>query len=177
MGIMEILAYALSLLGLAAMICASMIKGEKMRVILFLVSCGNVFVATSYMLNGSGINGAAACYLGGVMTIINYFFNSKNIPIPKWLMAIYAVAVVVLNIWVAGGVSPQGILVIVASLIFIMCIGQTNGAKYRFWTLVNMILWCTYDIWTASFSVLVSHAPQLVFAIVGMVVHDRKKAE
>ena len=173
---MQIAAYILSGLGLLSMICASLTKGERMKRILFLVFCGNVLVATSYLLEGRGINGAAACYLGGVQTIINYFFESKGKPIPKWLIAIYAVAIIVLNVWVAGWrVTALGALVIIASLTFILCIGQKNGAKYRFWTLINMILWCLYDILSKSYSVLITHTPQLIFAIVGMVIHDRKK--
>ena len=172
---MLVLSYILSILGLISMICASLVKGEKMKTILFLVFCGNVLVATSYLAGGSGINGAAACYLGGLQTLINYFFDSKNKPLPKWLIAIYALAIIVLNIWVANGISALGILVIVASLTFIMCIGQKSGAKYRFWTIVNMVLWCIYDILSASYSVLLTHVPQLSFAIIGMIIHDRKK--
>lgn len=172
---MQILSYVFSALGLISMICASLIKGEKMKTVLFLVFCGNVLVATSYLLGGSGINGAAACYLGGVMTLINYIFDSKNKPIPQWLVAIYAAAIIVLNIIVAGGITALGVLVIVASLTFILCIGQKSGAKYRFWTIVNMILWCIYDILSMSYSALVTHLPQLSFAIIGTFIHDRKK--
>lgn len=172
---MQILSYVLSLLGLSSMILASLTKGERMKTILFLVFCGNVLVATSYLVGGSGINGAAACYLGGAQTLINYFFDSKNKPLPKWLIISYAIAIIVLNIWVAGGVTALGILVIVASLTFILCIGQKNGARYRFWTLVNMALWCTYDILSATYSVLITHAIQLAFAVIGMMIHDRKK--
>lgn len=174
---MKVLAYVLSLLGLLSMICASMTKGEKMKKILFLVLCGNLLVATSYLIGGSGINGAASCYLGAVMTFTNYLFDSKNKPVPKWLIAIYAVAIIALNIAVAGDISPLGMLVIIASLTFILCIGQENGAKYRFWTMINMILWCVYDILTGSYNVLVTHVPQLAFAVIGMFVHDRTKKE
>ena len=145
-----------------------------MKTILFLVFCGNIFVGTSYLLDGTGINGAAALYLGGLQTRINYFFDSKNQPLPKWLIALYAVAIIVLNIWVAGGITPLGILVIVASLTFIFCIGQKNGAGYRFWTIVNMVLWCLYDILAKAYSPLLTHMVLLVFTVVGMIVHDRK---
>lgn len=174
---METLSYVLSLIGLLSMIIASLIKGERMKTILFLVFCGNVLVATSYLTGGSGINGAATCYLGGVITLINFFFESKNNPVPRWLIAIYAICIIVLNVIVARGISALGILVIIASLTFLMCIGQKNGAKYRFWTLVNMTLWCTYDVLSASYSVLVSHVLQLLFVVVGMLLHDRKKNE
>ncbi len=171
---MQILSYVLSLLGLVSMILASLIKGQNMKKILFFVFCGNVLVATSYLIGGSGINGAASCYLGGIQAIINYFFDSKNKPLPHWLVAVYAIAFIALNLAV-GGFSALGILAIVASLTFIMCIGQKNGAKYRFWTIVNMILWCVYDILSKSYGALATHIPLLVFTVVGMLIHDKKK--
>ena len=171
---MKTLAFILSILGLVSMISASLVKGEKMKLILFFVFCGNALVATSYLLDGAGINGAASCYLGAVMSIINYFFDSKNVPVPKWLIGIYAIAIAGLNIWVAGGITPLGILVIVASLTFILCIGQTNGAKYRFWTIVNMVLWCSYDIIAPVYPSLVTHVSLLIFTVAGMIIHDRK---
>ena len=171
---MQILSYVLSITGLACMIAASLIQGSNMKKILFFVFCGNVLVATSYLIGGSGINGAAACYLGGLQSIINYFFQSKGKPLPKWLITSYAIAIIALNIAVSG-LSPLGILVIIASLTFIMCIGQTNGTMYRFWTIVNMVLWCTYDVLSTSYSALLTHVALLSFTVAGMIIHDRKK--
>lgn len=173
---MAALAYVLSLLGLLSMILASLVKGEKMKKTLFLVFCGNALVGTSYLLDGSGINGAAALYLGALQTLINYFFDSKQKPLPKWLLACYAVAIVALNIAVAGKVTALGILVIVASLIFILCIGQKNGKGYRFWTIVNMLLWCLYDVLAGVYSALLTHGALFIFTVIGMIMHDRKKA-
>lgn len=172
--IMQGLSYALSALGLISMICASMIKGTKFSIVLFLVFCGNMLVATSYLIGGAGINGAAACYFGGIQTLINYFYSSRNIPLPRWLIAFYAGFTIVLNIFVAGGISLLGLLVIVASLIFIVCVCQKNGTAYRFWTLINMLLWCVYDILSGSYSVLVAHVPQLIFVIAGILIYDRQ---
>ena len=171
---MEILSYILSLLGMASMITASLIKGEKMKKTLFFVFCANALIATSYLVGGSGLNGAASCYIGAVQSIINYFFDSKNKPLPKWLIVIYCIAFIVCNL-VVGGFNPLGILAIVASLTFVMCMGQSSGAKYRFWTLFNIILWGVYDILSESYSALITHVVLLVFTIVGMIVHDRKK--
>lgn len=86
---MTTLSYIVSLLGLSFMILASLIKGERMKTILFLVFCSNLLVGTSYLLKGSGINGAAALYLGAAQTLINYFYQSKGNPIPKWLIMCY----------------------------------------------------------------------------------------
>ncbi len=164
------LSYILSLAGLGAMITASLIKGKNMKTILLFVFLGNIFVATSYLLSG-GINGAVSCYIGGAQTLINYFYDRNKKPLPKWLIAVYAVAFVVLNL--ITGFSWLCVLAIIASLTFILCIGQKVGSKYRFWTLVNMGLWCLYDVLSGSFGVLFTHGTQLVFALIGMVIHDR----
>ena len=170
---MQFLSYVLSLMGLVSMVLASLVKGQNMKKILMFVFMGNMLVATSYLLAGNGINGAASCYLGALQSIINYFYDAKIKPLPLWLITVYAVAFVILNLAV-GGISPLGILAIVASLTFIMCIGQKNGKKYRFWTLVNMGLWCTYDSCSGSFGALITHGIQIVFAIAGMIIHDRE---
>lgn len=174
---MNVIPYVFSILGLSCMITSSLLKGEKMKSILFLVFCGNFLVATSYLLDGKGINGAATCYLGGVQSIINYFYAAKDKALPKWLIAIYAISYTGVNIWVAGGVTALGVLIIVASLTFIMCIGQTNGAKYRFWTIINMVLWCIYDIAAPANPSLINHVALLLFSVVGMIIYDRKQAE
>ena len=171
---MQILSFVLSTLGLVSMITASLIKGKKMKTILFFVFFGNLLVALSYLVGGSGINGAASCFIGAAQTIINYFFESKNKPLPKWLVAIYALAFVAVNLIVAG-FNALCVLAIVASLSFVMCIGQKSGAKYRFWIIVNSLLWCAYDIFSKSFSALPTHIILLMFTVAGMIIHDRKE--
>ncbi len=173
---MQIISYVLSLLGLASMIIASLVKGKNMKTILILVFLGNVLVATSYLVGGTGINGAVSCYIGGAQCIINYFYDSKKIPLPKWLICIYAVAFIALNL-IFGGFSPLGLLAIAASLVFIMCIGQENGYKYRFWTIVNMAMWCLYDVLSGSYGALFTHGAQLFFAVVGILIHDLTKPQ
>ncbi|MBE7030442.1 MAG: hypothetical protein E7409_03320 [Ruminococcaceae bacterium] len=171
---MQVLSFVLSMLGLAAMVTASMVKGKNMKLILFLVCCGNLLVGASYHIGGSGINGAAACYAGGIMSICNYGFESRKKPIPMWLLGVYAVALIVLNLAV-GGFHMLSILVIIAGMTFVMGIAQPNGAKYRFWTLANLLLWCLYDVLSRSFSVLPTHAIQVIFTVVGMIIYDRKR--
>ena len=171
---MNILPFIFSISGLVSMITASLTKGEKMKRILFFVFAGNFLTAVSYLLDGKGINGAAACLLGAGQTLVIYFFDSKGKKIPMWLIAIYAVMIVALNIWVANGITLLSVLVIIASLSFIMCIIQPNGAKYRFWTIVNLILWCTYDFIAPAYPALVVHIPLIIFTVAGMILHDRK---
>lgn len=179
---MKIAAFIFSVLGLIAMLTSSLIKGRNMKTILILAFLGNGFVAISYLLDGSGLNGAASCLLGATQSIINYFFNKKEKELPRWLVAVYALSFVVVNIVVSFQsllTSAKAIILCVLAicgcLAFVMCIGQKNGAKYRFWTIVNMVMWCIYDMISGAYSVLATHIVQLTFAVVGMIIHDRKK--
>ena len=167
------MSYVLSAIGMTCILSASIVKGKNMKLILFLVFAANASVATGYLLSGSGINGAVTCYIGAAQTIINYFFGCKNKPIPKWLIAIYALAFISVNL-LFGGFTWICLLAIVASLIFILCIGQKSGARYRFWTILNVLLWMLYDVVAPAYAGLVTHIPQFVFTVAGLIIHDRK---
>ena len=185
---METLAFIFSTLGLIAMLTSSLIKGKNMKKILILVFLSNAFVAISYLLGGSGFNGAASCLLGALFSIVNYFFDAKEKPIPKWLAAFYGLSFVAVNVFVSfNSIVSFGdtvsidykalilcILAILGTLAFVMCIGQKNGAKYRFWTVMNMMMWCIYDLISGNIQVLITHVIQLSFAVIGMIIHDRK---
>lgn len=185
---METLALIFSTLGLIAMLTSSLLKGKNMKKILILVFLGNAFVAVSYLLGGSGLNGAASCILGALFSIVNYFFDAKEKPVPKWLAAIYGLSFVAVNIIVSfNSIVTFGdtvsvdykalvlcVLAIFGTLAFVLCIGQKNGAKYRFWTVMNMIMWCIYDLISGNIQVLITHIIQLSVAVVGMIIHDRK---
>lgn len=169
---MEALAFALSTLGTVCICIPPLLKGKNMKVILLLVFSTNVLIATSYVLTGA-FNGAASCCVGAAQTIINYFFERKNKPIPLWLVAIYAVAFIFVNLLVFANITD--ILALLASLIFVLSICQKNGKQYRLWTVVNTMLWLIYDFITLSFGPLSTHAIQLATLLFGMVMHDRKK--
>ncbi len=162
---------ALSIGGLVSMILASTVKTRSMRLILTFVFFGNFLVATSYLIDGNN-NGAACCYIGAAQALINYFFDKNNKPIPKWLVVIYAAVIVGINLAVLTEILD--LLAIIASLTFILCIGQSDGAKYRFWTSVNMVLWITYDIIKGSYAALFTHVSLLLFTVLGKLIHDRK---
>lgn len=169
---MEELAVILSVIGTVCICLPPLFKGKDMRLILLFVFSANVLVATSYLLTGA-YNGAVSCYLGGVQAIINYFFERKNKKLPVWLVVLYALSFVVVNLLVFE--HAVQLLAMVASVTFVLCIGQKNGKKYRFWTMVNTALWLVYDGITLSFGPMVTHGISMCTVISGIVMHDRKK--
>ena len=169
---METLAFILSALGTICICIPSLLKGKNMTLILLLVFLANAFVATSYFLTGAN-GGAAICCVGAVQTIINFFFERKNKKLPVWLIVVYAAMFIGANLLVFANLFD--IIALVAALMFVMGISSKSGKQYRLWSLVNVLLWITYDLLTLSFGPLTTHGTQLATILFGMFVHDRKK--
>ena len=171
---MNPLAYVFSTAGTVCACAPSLLKGKNMKLILLLVFLANTFIALSYVLTGA-FSGAVSCGVGALQTIINYFYERKNKPIPVWLIGVYARAFTVVNLLAFSRITD--ILALLACLTFVMCIGQKNGRKYRIWTVANSGLWALYDLTSLSFGPLFTHLLQLAIALFGMVIHDRKKPQ
>lgn len=171
---MQIISSILFALSFAAAIAASLLKGRKMGMILTLIFCNNFLGAMGYLVGGSGFEGAIVCLIGCAVAVINFLLDSQNKPIPKWLIAIYGGAFVSVNLYLSG-LSPQSIILILATLAYVASLVQRSGAKFRVWLLLNVLMWCVYDLVTVSYSAILSHAGQLLFTVCGMLFHDRKK--
>ncbi len=170
---MDIIAAILSFSALASLLISTLIKGERIKTILFLVFLGNLLYSISYFLTGS-MSGAGSCLLGAIISIINYFINKKGKPIPKTLLIGYSAAFILLNLW-TGGFTLVGLIAIFATLTFVLRVAQKNGAKYRIWTLLNVFGWILYDIVTLAYGALATHVIQFGITVVGIFIHDRKK--
>ena len=169
---METLAMILSVLGTVCICTPSLIKGKNMKLILLFVFLANVFVATSYFLTGA-YNGAVSCGIGGAQTIINYFFDRKNKKLPIWLIVLYVAAFTAVNLMVFTQLVD--LVALVASVSFVLCIGQKNGAKYRLCTALNASLWITYDLLSQSYGPLLTHSILLLTVLAGIVIYDIRK--
>jgi len=170
---MDKLAFIFSMASLVCMLTSSLIKGKNMKTILVLVCAANFLVALSYFVQvPMAVNGAVSCAIGGVMSLINYFYDKDEKPIPKWLIAIYAIVITVLNAVVMK--SPVDLITIVAGLSFVMSIIQKNGKMFRVYTIINMLLWIIYDLFVHAWGPILQHSIQFAFFVLGMIIHDRK---
>ena len=169
---MESISYLLSISGLGCSVTASLLKGRGIGKILIFVFLGNMLVALSYFAGGNG-GGAVSCLLGGLQAIVNYFFDKKGKPLPVWLLSVYAVSFLLANLLVFSSLADT--VAILASLTFILCIGQKNGKRYRWWNGINVCLWCLYDILQHAWGPLLTHGILLASTFLGMVIYDRKK--
>lgn len=173
MSIKDVLYWFFFIVGTAVMVGALLSPAKKIKQILFLNFLGSVLVGTGYLFTENGINGAISVYVGAAMAIINFGIQSAKKDIPLWLMIVYGITFAVMNF--IGGFTWLAALAIVASLTFVIGIGQSNGTAFRRWTLANAVLWCSYDLLSKSYAGLIPHVVMLVFTVVGMFVQDRKK--
>ena len=169
---METLSIILSTVATVCICTPSLLKGKNMRLILLLVFSSNFLLGISYLLSGA-YNGFASACVGCTQTIINYFFDRKGKNIPVWLVIVYALSLIAVNLLTFT--KAVDLIAMVASLTFVMCIGQKTGAKYRIWVLINTVLWSTYDVFGAAWGPLLTHGIQVLITIGGIIIHDLKK--
>lgn len=171
---METLAFILSAIGTVCSCIPPLLKGKNMNLILLLLFLANATVGVSYILTDA-LNGGVSCLIGAAQSIVNYFFEKKEKALPKWLIAVYALAFTAANLLVFH--SFTDILAILACLCFIGGVCQKSGKKYRLWFLFNTGFWLAYDIINASYGPLALHAVLIFTTLFGMIVHDcRAKA-
>lgn len=168
---MDIAAIILNLVGLSLVVLTYILKKANMKQILLLIFVANLLVATSYLLSGDGINGAVSGYMACAMTIINFFFQSKQKPIPKWLGAIYAVSFVAVNLAISEW-NVFTVLAIGAALFFVASILQSGGKGYRLCSVGNAVLWSTYDLLTGAYGALLTHGSLLAVTLGSVLLYD-----
>lgn len=150
------------------------IKGKNMKLILLVVFLNNLLVAISYILTKDA-SGAAICFVGAATSIVNYFFDSKGKRLPVWLLIIYALAFVAVNLTTFK--QAADILTLLAALAFVMAVSQKSGKRYRLWALANAGLWLIFDLIVWAEGPIIAHLAQFAIIIIGMVAYDRKKTE
>ena len=171
---MQTLAFISNLVGLGAVIIASLIKGNKITKTLLLLWIGNFLVSAGYILSGTGIAGAASGILACVQISINFLFERKNHPVPIWLIGIYMLCFAAMNLAIEG-IAVSTALATLACFAFVISILQKSGKNYRICGIVNTVLWSTYDLITHSYNALLTHATLLGVNIFGFIIHDVRK--
>lgn len=171
---MQTISYILSFSALVLMTLPSLLKGKNMKGILLLLCIGNGVMGINYLLSG-GINGAVTSFIGVVTTLVNFTLEVKKKPVPAWLRGVYFTISIVMNLVISKGFTIGVLLVILAGLAYQMSVTSKSGKQYRFYIFFNLLIWCIYDIISASYGVLPTHATQLVINVASMLFFDKKK--
>ena len=145
---------------------------KKMQTILIFNFLGNLLVGISYLLIG-GYSGAGICAVACGQVFVNYFFDVKEKKVPSWLIAIYAIAFLSVNLstffhWYDG-------FSLVAAMLFVLSVAQSNAKNYRLLYAANSLVWIFYDIFAAAYGNLATHGILLLSTFLAMWMRDKKK--
>jgi hypothetical protein len=143
---------------------------KNMKYVLICQLLSNAILGTQLVLEGQASTcGVVAVAL--VQTIISYILGAKKKAFPVWLTCVFIVIFTVVSIITYKSVFD--ILTCLAVWFFAIGIVQKRSSICRIYSLVNSILWLTYDIFCAPSAVL-THAVIIVFIVVGMIRLDRE---
>ena len=147
---------------------------KKMSAVLAFNLTGNLIVAVNYPISGSlSFAGMAVCLVACVQVFINFLLARKNREVPVWLLVIYLVSFIAVNLLSFG--AWYDILALGAAVCFVFSISQQTPRTYRILYCANSTLWIVYDFLAASYSNLAVHIALALFTLVSMLVNDRKE--
>jgi len=170
MPITFFVAQIFSFIGAMSNIVAMQLNKKRQIMICYIIT--NWVYAINYFLLGA-YSGAILDFVAGIQIFINSSLESKGKKIPGWLIAIYFGITIFLGSLVFS--SAIDIMPIICSIICVIIIILKKESSIRKFTLINMILWLTYDIIVKSYVAAISDFAILISTIIGIFRFDIKK--
>ncbi len=146
--------------------------GKKMKTILLFNFTGNFLVGISYLLTGSN-SGAAICAVACGQVLVNYIFDTKEKKVPIWLIIIYAVAFLAVNL--LSFAAWYDVLSLIAAMLFVISVAQSNSKHYRVLYFLNSAVWIFYDFLAGAYGNLITHIVLLIATFTAIIIRDKKK--
>lgn len=132
----------------------------------------NFLGAISYIMLG-GFSGCGIYIAACVQTVLYYVFNLKNIK-PHALFTVFFMAVF-LMCSIATYQGFEDVISAVAALTCAMALSRTKPSGYRFFMLLNGLLWLIYDLCMGAYGMMFSHIVTMCSAAVGIIRLDLKR--
>lgn len=150
------------------------ILSMQLKNIKHILSCQlvcNFLGAISYIMLG-GFSGCGIYIAACVQTVLYYVFNLKNIK-PHALFTVFFMAVF-LMCSIATYQGFEDVISAVAALTCAMALSRTKPSGYRFFMLLNGLLWLIYDLCMGAYGMMFSHIVTMCSAAVGIIRLDLK---
>ena len=169
MDINFVMAQVCGALSMVSSVCSMQFK--RRRAILVALFCLNLFAT----LNMVFLKSWAAAYISGfamVEMVINYGFERKRNPVPRWLVGVYVGVIVALGAVNFAGVMDA--LPILAATVFCFTILMRKEQNIRKMTLVNQGLWLVFDASVGAYALVVSNVLTIISTAVAYVRYRKK---
>ena len=143
---------------------------KKMSAILIFNFAGNLLVAVSYLLVG-GISGAGICFVACAQVVINYIFDLKGKKVPYWLVGVYLIAFLSVNLLTFA--YWYDVFSLTASVLFVLSVAQSNAKYYRILYFLNSTVWVLYDCLAGAYGNLSTHVVLFIATLISIIVRDK----
>lgn len=130
--------------------------------------------ALSYIMLG-GFSGCGIYIAACVQTVLYYVFNLKNIK-PHAMFTVFFMAVF-LMCSIATYRGFEDVISAIAALTCAMALSRTKPSGYRFFMLLNGLLWLIYDLCVEAYGMMFSHIITFASAGIGIIRLDIKKSK
>lgn len=148
--------------------------GKNMKTILAFNFTGNALIALSYLLTGE-MSGAAICFVACAQVLINFIFDVKEKKVPAWLVAVYMVAFLSVNMLTFA--NWYDIFAMVAAVFFVLSVAQSAAKYYRILYFLNSTVWILYDFLAGAYGPLATHIVLFVATLISIAIRDKKKQQ
>lgn len=146
--------------------------GKNMKIILAFNFTGNFLVGLSYLLVGE-MSGAAICFVACVQVVINFIFGLKEKKVPTWLVTIYLMSFLAVNLLTFA--SWYDIFALIAALLFVISVAQSTAKYYRILYFSNSTVWILYDFLAGAYGNLLTHIVLFVATLVSIIVRNKEE--
>jgi hypothetical protein len=145
---------------------------KKKNQILLLFILANLFSSINFLLLKS-YSGAIICVFAIGQTVINKLFENRKNSIPNVVIGIYIAISIILGLITFKGYID--VLPIISSILYTITIIQKKEKNIRRITLINIMLWVVYDMFSMAYTAAISDFIMTISTLFGIYRFDFKK--
>ena len=142
---------------------------KSMRIILVSQIIANGLLATQAIIGGTA-SASITVFVAIVQTVISFVYTSSGKGFPIWLTSIFIVVYTAVTIVCFK--TGFDLLILFAAVFFALAVVQKKSSICRFCSLVNCLLWLSYDIAVMP-SGIITHVVIVSFTLAAIIRLDR----
>ena len=130
---------------------------KSMRMILLFETVVNLLASTNYLLLG-GDAGAIVSVLAILQSLVLFLYNKKEKTPPIAMTVVFIVLYVACSVYsLIAKADFMELIPAAGAVCFAMGLTQKLPFRYRLWGVGNSLLWVVYDVYTASYVMMLVH--------------------
>ena len=151
------------------MIAIALKQMKTMKMILLFEVITNLLASTNYLLLG-GDAGAIVSVLAILQSLVLFLYNKKEKTPHIAMTAIFISLYLACSTYsLITKADVMELIPALGAVCFAMALVQKSPFRYRLWGVGNSLLWVVYDVYTASYVMMLVHLGILASVIVALI--------